>query len=31
VPAVDCRSGFLGLAFSKVVVTLGCLGASITG
>jgi len=31
VVAVDLGSGFLGLAFFLVVVTLGCLGASVTG
>jgi hypothetical protein len=29
--AVDVVSGFLGLAVFLVAVTLGCLGASVTG
>ena len=29
--AVDLGSGFWGLAFSLVAVTIGCTGASVTG
>jgi hypothetical protein len=31
VAAVDLGTGFLGLAVFLVTVTIGCLGASVTG